>query len=99
MSTLEEQETIITQNRADDYVSIWTSSTPDIAYFRKTKGFELVKEDTYQGDVVSAEFRVAKDRANIRKILKRQVTDAQRDAARERFVSRNLAPVKPSQTI
>lgn len=49
MPTLEEQETIITQNRADDYVSIWTSSTPDIAYFRKTKGFELVKEDTYQG--------------------------------------------------
>lgn len=65
MPTLEEQETIITQNRADDYVSIWTSSTPDIAYFRKTKGFELVK-----------------DRANIRKILKRQVTEAQRERMR-----------------
>lgn len=82
MPTLEEQETIITQNRADDYVSIWTSSTPDIAYFRKTKGFELVSEDTYEGEVVSAEFRVPKDRVNIRKILKRQVSEAQRDRMR-----------------
>ena len=99
MPTLEEQETIITQNRADDYVSIWTSSTPDIAYFRKTKGFELVKEDTYEGEVVSAEFRAPKDRVNLRKILKRQMSDAQRDAARERFISRNRAPVESSQTI
>ena len=82
MPTLEEQETIITQNRSDDYVSIWTSSTPDIAYFRKTKGFELVKEDRYQGEVVSAEFRVHKERVNIRKILKRQVSEAQRDRMR-----------------
>lgn len=99
MPTLEEQETIITQNRADDYVSIWTSSTPDIAYFRRAKGFELVKEDTYQGEVVSAEFRLPKQKANIRKILKRQVTDAQRDAARKRFISRNQATVQSSQTI
>lgn len=98
MPTLEEQETIISQNRADDYISIWTSSTPDIAYFRKAKGFELVKEDTYQGEVVSAEFRLPKEKANIRKILKRQVTEAQRDAARERFISRNLTPVESSQT-
>lgn len=32
MATLEEQETIISQNRADDYVSIWTFNTHDIAY-------------------------------------------------------------------
>lgn len=98
MGTMEEQETIITQNRADDYVSIWTSNTHDIAYFRKTKGFELVKEDTYQGEIVSASFLVPKDRANIRKILKRQMSDEQRAAARERFISRNSAPVESSQT-
>jgi len=89
MTTMEEQETIITQNRADDHVSIWTSNTHDIAYFSKTEGFELVKTDTYEGEVVSAEFRVPKERANIRKLLKRKVTDAQREAARERFSSRS----------
>lgn len=99
MPTLEEQETIITQNRADDYVSIWTSSTPDIAYFRKTKAFELVKEDTYEGEVVSAEFRIPKSRANIRKIVKRQVSDQQRTAARDRLISRNSGPVDSPEPI
>lgn len=82
MPTLEEQETIITQNRADDFVSIWTSNTHDIAYFRKAKGFELVKEDTYEGEVISAEFRLPKEKVNLRKILKRQVSDAQRERMR-----------------
>lgn len=99
MTSMEEQETIITQNRADDFVSIWTSNTHDIAYFTSKDGFELIKTDTYQGDIVSAEFRVPKDRANIRKILKRQMSDEQRDAARERFISRNLRPVQSSETI
>lgn len=87
MATLEEQETIITQTRADDYVSIWTSSTPDIAYFTKTAGFELVKTWTYEGEIEAAEFRVPKDRANIRKILKRQMSDEQRAATRDRLAA------------
>lgn len=70
MTTMEEQETIITQNRADDHVSIWTSNTHDIAYFSKTDGFELVKEDTYEGEVVSAAFRIPNTRANLRRVLK-----------------------------
>lgn len=85
MATMEKQETIITQTRADDYVSIWTSSTPDIAYFTKTAGFELVKTWTYEGEIEAAEFRVPKDRANIRKILKRQMSDDQRAVASERL--------------
>lgn len=99
MPTMEEQETIITQNRADDFVSIWTSNTHDIAYFSGKEGFNLIKTDTYQGEIVSAEFRVPKERANIRKILKRQMSDEQRDAARERFISRNLRPVESSGAI
>lgn len=89
MTTLEEQETIITQTRADVYVTIWTSSTPDIAYFTKTAGFELVKTWTYEGEVEAAEFRVPKDRANIRKILKRQVSEAQRQRMRDLRSSQN----------
>lgn len=87
MATLEEQETIITQTRADDYVSIWTSSTPDIAYFTKTAGFELVRTSTYEGEIEAAEFRVPKGRANIRKILKRQMSDEQRVATRDRLAA------------
>lgn len=89
MASLEEQETIITQSRADDYVSIWTSSTPDIAYFTKTAGFELVKTWTYEGEIEAAEFHVPKDRANIRKILKRQVSEAQRQRMRDLRSSQN----------
>ena len=85
MPTMEEQETIITQNRADDYVSIWTSNTHDIVYFSKTDGFELVKTDTYEGETVSAEFRVPKERANIRKILRRTMNDDQRAQAATRL--------------
>lgn len=70
MTSMEEQETIITQNRADDHVSIWTSNTHDIAYFSKTDGFELVKTDTYEGAVVSADFRIPNTRANLRRVLK-----------------------------
>lgn len=99
MPTMEEQETIITQNRADGFVSVWTSNTHDIIYFTKTDGFELVKTDTYEGEIVSAEFHVPRSRANVRKILKRQMSDEQREAARDRFISRNSAPVESSQTI
>lgn len=70
MTTMEEQETIITQNRADDYVSIWTSNTHDLAYFTKTAGFELQKTDTRDGEVVSASFRIPNTQANLRRVLK-----------------------------
>lgn len=85
MTTLEEQETIITQSRADDFVNVWTSNTHDIAYFTKTAGFELVKTWTYEGEIEAAEFHVPKSRANIRKILKRQMSDDQRAVAAERL--------------
>lgn len=102
MTTMEEQETIITQNRADDHVSIWTSNTHDIAYFSKTDGFELVKTDTYEGEVVSAEFRVPKERANVRKILRRTMSDDQKAQAATRLAqyrqnlpgTSNSAPVE-----
>lgn len=88
MASMEEQETIITANRADDFVNVWTSNTHDIAYFKKTAGFELVKETTYEGATESAEFRVPADRVNYRKILKAKrapLTEEQRLAATERL--------------
>lgn len=87
MATLEEQETIITQNRADDYVSIYTSNTHDMAYFRKDSRYSVVKEwfDAETGDTEAIEFRIAKDSANIRKIAKRVVSDDQKRAMAERL--------------
>lgn len=102
MTTMEEQETIITQNRADDHVSIWTSNTHDIAYFLKTDSFELVSTDTYEGETVSAEFRLPKSRANVRKILRRTMSESQKAQAATRLAqyrqnhpgNSNSAPVE-----
>ena len=87
MATLEEQETIITQNRADDSVSIYTSNTNDLAYFLKKSDFQLVREykNADTGELEAAEFRLPKTRANVRKILKRQVSPEQRESLANRL--------------
>lgn len=89
MATMEEQETIITQNRADDYVSIYTSNTHDIRYFKGRKEFALVREwfDAETGEIEAASFTLPKDRANIRKIVKREstMTEEQKLEAAERL--------------
>lgn len=89
MASMEEQETIITQNRADDTVSIYTSNTHDIRYFKSRKEFTLVQEwfDAETGEVEAASFTLPKERANIRKIVKREstMTDEQKREAAERL--------------
>ena len=89
MATLEEQETIITQNRVDDTVSIYTSNTHDIRYFKNRKEFTLVQEwfDAETGEVEAASFTLPKERANIRKIVKREsnMTEEQKQVLRDRL--------------
>lgn len=87
MATLEEQETIITQNRVDDFVSIYTSNTHDIRYFKSRKEFTVVEEwfDADTGEIEAVAFTLPKDRANIRKIVKRQVSEEQRQILSERM--------------
>lgn len=89
MATLEEQETIITQNRADNHVSIYTSNTHDIRYFKGRKEFTLVEEwfDAETGEIEAASFTLPKDRANIRKIVKREnnLTDEQKKILADRM--------------
>ena len=89
MATLEEQETIITQNRADSVVSVYTSNTHDIRYFKSRKEFTLVEEwfDPETGEVEAASFTLPKERANIRKIVKntRNLTDEQRQELADRL--------------
>lgn len=89
MASMEEQETIITQNRVDDTVSIYTSNTHDIRYFKSRKEFTLVEEwlDAETGEVEAASFTLPKERANIRKIVKRtrNLTDEQRQALADRL--------------
>lgn len=89
-TTIPEQETIITQNRADDYVSIYSSSTPDIAYFNKRDEFTLVQEwrNADTGEIEAAQWALPNDRANIRKIVKTQrapLTEEQRVKVAERL--------------
>lgn len=89
MATLEEQETIITQNRADSVVSVYTSNTHDIRYFKSRKEFTLIEEwfDPETGEIEAASFTLPKERANIRKIVKRQntMTEEQKRIAAERL--------------
>lgn len=89
MATMEEQETIITQNRADDYVSIYTSNTHDIRYFKGRKEFTLIEEwfDAETGETEAASFTLPKERANIRKIAKRvsNMTEEQKQELRDRL--------------
>lgn len=89
MASMEEQETIISQNRADDTVNIYTSNTHDIRYFKKTAAFTLVREwfDAETGEVEAASFTLPAERANIRKIVKREtnLTPEQRQALADRL--------------
>lgn len=89
MATLEEQETIITQNRVDSVVSVYTSNTHDIRYFKSRKEFTLIEEwfDPETGEVEAASFTLPKERANIRKIVKntRNLTDEQRQELANRL--------------
>lgn len=89
MASMEEQETIITQNRADGHVSIYSSNTHDIAYFKKDSRFKLIREwfDAEDGTVEAAEFHIPKESANIRKIAKRvsNMTDEQKQVLRDRL--------------
>lgn len=89
MATLEEQETIITQNRLDDFVSVYTSNPFDIRYFKSREEFTLVEEwlDADTGEVEAAAFSLPKERANIRKIVKstRNLTDEQRQELADRL--------------
>lgn len=89
MASMEEQETIITQNRADDAVSIYTSNTHDLRYFKSRKEFTLVNEwfDAETGEVEAASFTLPKERANIRKIVKREsnMTEEQKQVLRDRL--------------
>lgn len=91
MATLEEQETIITQNRADDHVSIYTSNTHDIKHFKSKAAFKLIQEwfDAETGEVEAAEFHLPKEQANIRKIAKRvsNMTEEQKQVLRDRLNS------------
>lgn len=86
MSTsMAEQETIIIAGRADDYVHVYTSNPFDLAYFRKNPEFELMEEhlDGQTGEVTAADFRIPAERANVRKILKRKVSEDAKERARE----------------
>lgn len=89
MATLEEQETIITQNRADSVVSVYTSNTHDIRYFKSRKEFTLIEEwfDHETGEIEAASFTLPRERANIRKIVKREnkMTEEQKRIAGERL--------------
>lgn len=85
---LDEQETIITIPREGDTVTVWSSHRPHVGRLRKliqTKG--IGKE--VSGDEYSATFEFPSESFKLNGAFraKREVSEAQREAARARFAA------------
>lgn len=85
-----EQETIISFNAAEDVANIYTA---DPAWIRKLdklteqnpEQFALVKEETYQGTVVSKQYTLPKRFVSVRsKDIRMNLSEEQREERREK---------------
>jgi hypothetical protein len=84
--TLEEQETVITYDRAGDTMNIYTADPYMIARLRKQEAYEVVREHRQGGEVVAVDFRADKKLLTLRN--KRPVsnmTEEQKAAASARL--------------
>lgn len=80
--TLEEQETVITYDRAGDTMNIYTADPYMIARLRKQAAYEVVREHRQGGQVVAMEFEADKKLLTLRKERQkgRPMTEEQRAA-------------------
>jgi hypothetical protein len=83
--TAPERETIITLNDEDETAEIWTAQRPWITKLRKNPAATLLEEGKHDGSAW-ARFEVPKALISVRsKRVKRDLTEEQRQAARERL--------------
>ena len=80
--TLEEQETVITYDRAGDTMNIYTADPYLIARLRKQEAYEVVREHRQGGGVVAVDFRADKKLLTLRKERQkgRPMTEEQKTA-------------------
>jgi hypothetical protein len=91
--TAPERETIITLNDEDETAEIWTAQRPWITKLRKNPAATLLEEGKHDGSVW-ARFEVPKALISVRsKRAKRDLTEEQRQAARERLAKARRSDV------
>jgi hypothetical protein len=78
-----ERETVVAFNDADDHMTIWTAQRPVITKLKANPAATLIEEG-HHGSSAWAYFQMPVGLLTFRS-GKRQVTEAQREAARERF--------------
>lgn len=86
--SLLEQETIVTWNRAEDEMTVYTANPSVMRRLDGLEAYTKTGESTQDGEVVSMTFKADKALFQL-KGRKRMVSDKQREAAR-----RNLAKIR-----
>ena len=87
--TLEEQETVITYDRAGDTMNIYTADPYMIARLRKQEAYEVVREHRQGGEVIAVDFRADKKLLTLKS--KRIVLSEAEKARRAELLARNRA--------
>lgn len=91
--TKEEQETVITWDRAGDTMNIYTADPFLIARLTKLEAYKVAREHRQGGKVVAVDFQADKSLCFLRsKPLKRSLTDEQRERLAE-SARKNLTKV------
>lgn len=80
--TLLEQETVITWNRAEEKVNIYTADPYLIERLRKLDAYTLVREHRADGEVVACDFEASKKMVTLRNKTT-ALTEEQKKARRE----------------
>lgn len=82
---IDERETILSYNEADNFWEVYTAVRKHMNKFDKL-GWEVTNVEHYPDGTVSGKFYKVPNRAiSFRSPVKREVTEEQRQAARERF--------------
>lgn len=86
--TREEQETVITFDRASDEMNVYTADPNLMARLDKLDAYKKWREHRFEGKVIAADYRADKKLLTLRtKKLTRNMTDEQKKAASERMKS------------
>lgn len=89
-----EQETVVSWNRAEDEMTVYTADTFLIAKLRERAGYELIREDRQDDQVVAAVFRASKKLVTLRG-QRPPMSAEDREKARERM--RRLNTISQSE--
>ena len=82
----DEQETIVTMMRDEDYATIYTSDTLMMRKLKKYEHWGVDKTYTSDGEIVGVTYKVPKKMITFRsRVVTREMTEEQRQAAAERL--------------